>query len=736
MTAAPQGLRLDQENSLSNPEVSLMYDTVKASADDVALARNDRLVSERQKSVMTIVKVSLIGIITLLIFTGAVLFLFMRQDSTTSLQTGSFDEIHLSLKELSTTSSQGAESLKVRGQLEASGSLILSPSGQPKNPLSGQLYFDKDRKQMQYYDGVQFVLLQGGTGQTIINNTTASNIVSGDSITNVFNNSTSAPTSGADLKVTGTTGSIAMFTASNAIGDSLIKQNGTDLQVATTGINTVTVGSGTSSSATTIQGGTGNLAITTGGASGLTGSISITTGDSSTTASGNITIDSGAGIIDGEIIEDKTFEDGLDNMQDWFNTSLTTTTAQAHSGLQSLQVTPSSPFWGVIEILPGTTVIPGHQYHFSIWVRAAATPRTIGASIAWNGTGTTTAFTPVVDSTSGWTEMTLTAPAPAGTTSVYYRIQSNTGAAGDIHYFDDITITDLSSGTAISAIDIGSVNAKVITIGSLNQIGPTTIRGGSGINIQSGAASTIINGGVLNLTGNAASSLATTSGALTLTSAATTTWGIATATSGLGGSLTLRAGQGGSDGNNNGGNLVLQGGARNGSGSPGGVIVRPPTDIADAFQIQNSSSVSFFTADTATKKITVAGTNTSFAMLLLNNAHFGSTQTVAPTISAPLNCGSAPTAAVTAGSTDTAGSFSITTGTGSSATTCDATITFNTAYSGAPKSIIVVGKTDAASAMRQIYVSSSSATTFTTAFGASASGANNTSYTFSYWVIE
>lgn len=731
MIASPPGPGLNLESPQSNPESSLPHDLDQGSLDDTSLARSDQLIFERKKSIVAVIRVFTTGVLALLILTGLIFIALRHQEPADQLVTGNFSQIHLPLKQITARDDSLSNlSLKVRGELSVNGSITLAPSRQPDNPTGGQLYFDQERKQMLYYDGAGFVVLQGGSGPTIQN--TISNISNiGGSTTNVFNS-----TSGGAPVFTGTTGNLAMFTGSNSLGDSLIQQAGTDLQIATSGTNTVTVGSSLGSSATTVQGGTGNLTMTTGASSGITGSIVIATGNSSTTASGNISIDSGSGIIDGEVIEDKTFEGSLDNMQNWFNTSLTTTTAQAHSGAQSLQVTPSSQFWGIIEILPGTAVTPGHQYHFSIWVRAATTPRTIGASIVWEGAGTTTAFTSIVDSTTGWTEMTLTAPAPAGATSVIFRAQSSTGAAGDVHYFDDMAITDLSSGSAISAIDLGSTNAKVITIGNLNQIGATTIRGGSGISIQSGAASTIINGGALSFTGNAASSLMTTSGALTLTSAATSTWGIGTAASGAGGDLTVRAGQGGSDGNNDGGDLVLQGGARNGSGAPGSVIIKPPTDTTDTFQIQNSSSVSFLVADSSTKKISIIGTSGSFANVTLSNAHFSSTQTTAPTVGTPINCGITPTAAVTAGSTDTAGSFSITTGSGSTATSCDTTLTFNSAYTNTPKSIIVVGKTDAASVARQIYISNSSTTSLTTTFGVSAGGANSVTYSFTYWVVE
>lgn len=711
-------------------------------------------------------RIAIIALLVIGVVASAVVVTLINKNNADNNLTGASSRIKQQSIALADVSGQlsadidrSQSTLTVNGQVVVDNSLVLQPTTQPTSAVAGQIYYDQTGNSLLFYNGTQFLNLLGSTVNTQVTNTS------------IFSSTTNIFGGGGGVAVNnGTTGSIAMFTSDNEIGDSLINQanatitvgnNGTaantvviesgsagtiqignsasshNIQIGTgAGVQNTSLGSGFGTSSTTIQGGTGNLAMTTGAASGVTGSISITSGDSSTTASGNITIDAGVGIIDGEVVEHKTFEGGVDNMQDWFNTTITPTTAQAHSGLQSLQVTPSSQFWGIIEVLPGTPVTPGHQYHFSIWARAASTPRTIGASLNWQGTGITSSFTSIIDSTTGWTEMTLTAPAPAGATAVSFEIQTGSGAAGDVHYFDDIEITDLSSGTAVSAIELGSVNAKIVTIGNLNQIGATTIRGGSGINIQSGAATTTINGGVLNMTGNAASTFNTTSGALTITSATSTTWSVGSAGSGVGGNLTLHAGRGGDDGSNDGGDLILQGGARSGAASSGSVIVKPPTDTADAFQIQNSTGSAFFLADSTGMTISVAGTDTAFAKLQLSNAHFNSTQTTPPTIGVPANCGTTPSTVLAAGSTDTAGAFTITTGTGGTASTCDAVITFHQAYGAAPKSILVVGKTNAASAARQPFVSASNASSFTVSFGQSAAGADNTAYDFSYWVIE
>jgi hypothetical protein len=673
-------------------------------------------------------------------------------DSSSRIKSQTIALTGLSQK-LNDASASVASTLTVNGKLVVDGSLVLQPATQPSGAVAGQIYYDQSNNNLAFYNGTQFLNLLGSTVNTQVIT----------QVTNVFG------AGGVAVNVSGTPGSLALFTGSNALGNALITQSGSTVAINSNsglanavaiesgaggsiqignsatdhtiqigsgaGVQNTTVGSQFTSSATKIQGGTGNLDLSTGSGPGVSGSISITTGSSSTTASGNISIDTGSGVIAGQVIESKTFEGGLDNMNAWFGNTIAQSSAQAHSGLYSLAETGNAANWGVIETLPGVSVTAGHQYYFSVWVRAGSTPRSITGSAVWNGGASSVTLTPVTDSATGWTEMTALGVAPGGATSVYFQFQS-IGAIGEVHYFDDMTVTDLSSSSAASVITIGSANAKIVTIGNINQIGATSIFGGSGINLNSGAAGITLNGGVLNFTGSAASSLSTTSGALTLSSAASATWGIATASTGIGGNLTLRAGNGGTDAVNDGGDVIIQGGRPNGAGTGGSVIVKPQVDVTDAFQIQNSTGTPLLVADAAGMTITVAGTDTQFASLALSNAHFRVAQTTAPTVGTPVNCGTTPTAVVTAGSTDTAGSLTITTGTGGTSATCDTVITFHRSYGAVPKSILVVGKTDAGSALRQAYVPAATATTFTVSFAVSAAGADNTPYAFNYWIVE
>lgn len=168
----------------------------------------------------------------------------------------------------------------------------------------------------------------------------------------------------------------------------------------------------------------------------------------------------------------------------------------------------------------------------------------------------------------------------------------------------------------------------------------------------------------------------------------------------------------------------------------GTLLIKPTISSTNAFLVQNTDGSAFLTVDTANSIVSVAGSSTIFGSLTVSNAHFKSTQTTAPTIGTPSNCGTAPSAAVTAGSTDSAGSFTITAGTGSP-TTCDTVITFNKTYGAAPKSVVLTPTTAVGSATGALsaQVSAETATTFTIKFAPTNPSASQKN-SFYYWVIE
>lgn len=153
-----------------------------------------------------------------------------------------------------------------------------------------------------------------------------------------------------------------------------------------------------------------------------------------------------------------------------------------------------------------------------------------------------------------------------------------------------------------------------------------------------------------------------------------------------------------------------------------------------ALQIDNGGWQPLFTANTTGMSITVSGISTAFASLVLTDAHFASTQTTAPTISTPINCGSTPSATVTAGSTDSAGSFTINTGSGAGST-CDTTITFNQPYGSSPKAIILTPTiaVGGATVSTDARVSAEDANSFTLQPNAATA---STVYSYYYWVVQ
>jgi fibronectin-binding autotransporter adhesin len=150
-------------------------------------------------------------------------------------------------------------------------------------------------------------------------------------------------------------------------------------------------------------------------------------------------------------------------------------------------------------------------------------------------------------------------------------------------------------------------------------------------------------------------------------------------------------------------------------------------DSTTAFQLQNASGTTLLVADTTNTTIKIAGTTSTFATLQIDNAHFESTQTTAPTAAIATCTGSA---SITSSSTDAAGSFSAAP---TSSAACKVTVTFNKAYAAAPKSVVIAPKSSNFNAV-QAYVSSTTTTTFVVTFAATATSGQT--YQFYYWVIE
>ena len=368
---------------------------------------------------------------------------------------------------------QAGSAVTVNGQLQVTNSLVLQPSTETGPAVTGQMYYDANTNALAYYNGKQYVTLQGG-GNTYITNNTAGNV------TNVTNNTFITNNSGGGFGGTGTPGTLAMFASATTLGNSLVTESGT----------TLNVGSATGAATTNMQGGTGGVNISTGTVGGgESGGVSIMSGGSTAQGSGNVTIDNGVGTVNGTVIEDYTFETGTTGWSGTpYGTAITQSNAMAHGGSYSLAVPLTLSSWASA----GSGSMPvtaGHEYHWSVWLRGDVGSATVSiVSYFENGGNTSPAATVVTDSTGAWTQVTGNFIDPAGTTQAQLAFVYEKNASGETHYIDDVTLTDLS-GFDGTAINIGTSNAEAITVGNSDQLGLTTIRGGKGVTVDGGLGS-------------------------------------------------------------------------------------------------------------------------------------------------------------------------------------------------------------------------------------------------------
>jgi hypothetical protein len=197
-------------------------------------------------------------------------------------------------------------------------------------------------------------------------------------------------------------------------------------------------------------------------------------------------------------------------------------------------------------------------------------------------------------------------------------------------------------------------------------------------------------------------------------------------TTGAGHSLTVQAG-GGAIGNNNGGNLVLQGGFATGTGTAGSVIVRPAANSSLAFLVQNAdASSNVFSVDTTNKLVTVTKLAVTGDITL--SGHLATTGTT-PAIAAGAAACTTPTVSVVG--TDTAGTITVTTGTGCSGSGTLATLTFSTAFAAAPHMTLTPASATALGL--GVYVSP---TTTVAALTTGSTATSTTTYKWNYITIQ
>lgn len=129
------------------------------------------------------------------------------------------------------------------------------------------------------------------------------------------------------------------------------------------------------------------------------------------------------------------------------NVTIARSTAQATHGAASLSMTSiaSGTMQARTTITSGAvTVTAGRQYSALASFRAATAGRSVRVSIAWYTAGDVVIGSPsdgstVTDTTTGWTQATVTATAPANAAKAYVILTVlSTAAASEVHYADKI----------------------------------------------------------------------------------------------------------------------------------------------------------------------------------------------------------------------------------------------------------------------------------------------------------
>ncbi len=150
-----------------------------------------------------------------------------------------------------------------------------------------------------------------------------------------------------------------------------------------------------------------------------------------------------------------TLENGLGEWQGWFSSSVSRSTAEAHSGTHSLKVDITAPFgWGVQLSDPNGPPITPSAKNISYWAKlGSGTGLKSRMEVKWldvNGSvinSSTNVLLPSPVLTSSWQKMSTTTPVtpPSGARTANVIVVNDAGAAGttgNVIYLDDFVIGD------------------------------------------------------------------------------------------------------------------------------------------------------------------------------------------------------------------------------------------------------------------------------------------------------
>lgn len=165
--------------------------------------------------------------------------------------------------------------------------------------------------------------------------------------------------------------------------------------------------------------------------------------------------------------------------------ALTQSSAQAHSGAFSFLHTKNTSTSDMgIQTPTGTSgfvATPGKSYAISGWFRAGTTGRTCKVGVNWYDSGggalTQVRSAGVTDSSSGWTQETVTTTAPATAAYGQFFFIVIAVPSGELHYYDDASVvealTPSLTGLPVVVGGAGTVQAPV----GVAVVKPTVVSG-------------------------------------------------------------------------------------------------------------------------------------------------------------------------------------------------------------------------------------------------------------------
>ena len=171
------------------------------------------------------------------------------------------------------------------------------------------------------------------------------------------------------------------------------------------------------------------------------------------------------------------------------NTTIAQTTAQAHTGTHSLQMTGTAAGAMFAFTQSRYPVTAGTSYTASAWFYCASPGRSVFLDIDWynaSGTYISSATSTTYTLTPGtWTQVAFNATAVAGAASVVYSLSPTALSAGDVFYADTITLNALGGSSTLTLIPAGGV-----TTGTWHHVAVTR----TGIGMSGGTATGYLDG--------------------------------------------------------------------------------------------------------------------------------------------------------------------------------------------------------------------------------------------------